>query len=76
MRTNMITLASFVNDEVSKSTFPIREVKAVIADELEIGISTLYSWLKSGNYYIEYIEASQAGDDSAFTVWKMEKFLT
>jgi len=76
MHTNMTPLSSFVADEVSKSTLPLREVKSEIAHCLEIGVSTLYLWLKSGDYYVEHIGASQAGDDSALTVWKMEKFLT
>ena len=76
MNTNMMSLSQFVSSEISYSTAPLRDAKEDIAHTLGIGISTLYLWLKSGNYYIGHIESSQAGDDSALTVWKMEKILT
>jgi hypothetical protein len=69
-------LHAYVEGEAAKSSLPLREVKAEIAFSLEIGVSTLYLWLKSGNYYIEHIESSMGGDDSALIVWKMEKLLT
>ena len=72
----MQSLHSFVEQESSKMTASPLEAKKDIAFILEISISTLYLWLKSGNYYIEDLGASIAGDDGALVIWKQEKLLT
>jgi len=72
----MQDLNSFVEQESSKMSVAPLEAKKDIAFSLEISISTLYLWLKSGNYYIEEIRAGMSGDDSCLIVWKQEKFLT
>ena len=72
---NAHSLKSFVEDEESKISRSPVEAKKEIAFNLGISISTLYAWLRSGNYYVEYIEASECGDDSALTIWKEEKLV-
>ena len=76
MNITAMDLSAYVESEAAKSNLPLREIKEQIAFHLEVGISTLYLWLKSGNYYVENIEASMGGDDSALVIWKMEKLLT
>ncbi len=71
----MITLRMYVDSETKVSGLQAKEVKEEIAEVLQIGISTLYLWLKSGNYYIEELGATIAGDDNGIIVWKMEKTL-
>ena len=72
----MQSLDSFVEGELRKSRLPTREAKCEVAYSLEIGISTLYLWLKSGNYYVEELGPGIGGDDYALVIWKQEKLLT
>ena len=72
----MQSLDSFVEQELGKINRPPLEAKKEIAFSLEIGISTLYLWLKSGNYYVEDLGPGIGGDDYALIVWKQEKLLT
>jgi len=70
----MISLKEHVKNEAKISGLPPREAKEDVANCLDIGISTLYLWLKSGKYYVESSTALQAGD--TLTVWKLEKNVT
>ncbi len=72
----MQSLKSFVDDELKKINRPTREAKEEVAFALEIGLSTLYLWLKSGNYYVDDLGPGPGGDDCALVVWKQEKILT
>ena len=48
---------------------PPRQQKEEVASMLNVGISTIYRWLKSGNVYIEDLGSSECGDDHAIVIW-------
>ncbi len=74
MKPNLISLKSWIEDQYrGYSSIPPKQQKEETAHELGCGIATLYRWLKSGNVYIEVVEASIAGDDGGVIIWKMEK---
>ena len=71
---NAISLSDWLKKEYKDypSMSPV-EQKEEAAETLNIGLATLYRWLKAGSVYIQQVSTTDCGDDSRLVVWKMEK---
>lgn len=76
MRTDLIPLSSWIEQQYkSYPSYSAKERKEETAITLNVGVATIYRWLKAGNVFIEELGPSIAGDDYGVTVWKLEKTL-
>lgn len=71
MSTNLIPLKDWISSNCSNE--PTLKQKDEAAFILDVGIATIYRWLKSGNVYIEDLGSDDCG--GALMVWKMEKLV-
>jgi len=70
MKVELTPLSKWVESQYkSYPNTPPRQQKEEIASILNVGISTIYRWLKSGNVYIEDLGSSVCGDDQAIVIW-------
>lgn len=73
MKINAVKLKDWIDSEFKSYSTPPVQQKEEIAQELGIGVATLYRWLKEDN---RHIEAVGSGDDGYLIVWKMDRVVT
>ena len=70
MYVNLIPLSKWIESQFkSYPNTPPVEQKKETAQELGVGVATIYRWLKDGNRYVELVGSD---DDTALVIWKME----
>lgn len=74
MNVNLIPLKTWIEQQYKSypETSP-KQQKEEEAENLGVGVATIYRWLKAGNVYIEEVGASISGDDAGVIIWKLEK---
>lgn len=70
MNVDLIPLSSWIEKQFKdyQNTPPVRQ-KEEVANDLGVGVSTIYRWLKEGNRYIQLVGSD---DDVGLIVWTME----
>lgn len=76
MRPVLLPLSTWIEQQYkSYPSYSPKERKDEAAQTLNVGVATIYRWLKAGNVFIEETGPSMSGDDHGVVVWKMEKEL-
>lgn len=71
MKSNLIPLKTWIECNCNHSgTIKQKDEAAFL---LDVGIATIYRWLKAGNVFIEETGVDISGEGGPLYVWKMEK---
>lgn len=71
MKADLVSLKSWVDGINGKP----KEQKEEAACILEIGVATVYRWIKAGNVFLEVSGPSMSGDDGAILIWEIKKLV-
>ena len=71
MKAELLSLKSWV-DGINGQPSEQKEEAAAI---LEVGVATVYRWIKSGNVFLEETGPSMSGDDGCILIWEMKKLV-
>lgn len=72
MKTNLLSLKSWIEKNCDSRLSPVKQ-KEEASHLLEVGVATIYRWLKSGNVFIEETGTDINGEGGPVFIWKMEK---
>ncbi|CAL9957171.1 hypothetical protein VPH219E481_0024 [Vibrio phage 219E48-1] len=73
MNINAVTLKSWIDQQYKSYDTPPVQQKEEVAFELNVGVATIYRWLKAGNVYIQELGPDASGENGPVFIWKMEK---
>ena len=72
MKAELVSLKSWTD---GMSGTP-KQQKEEAASILEIGVATIYRWIKEGNVFLEESGPSMSGDDGCILIWEMKKLVS
>lgn len=75
MKPELISLKDWIEGQNRSYDKPPVQQKEEAAHLLDVGVATIYRWLKAGNVYIEETDADHSGEGGPLFVWKMEKMV-